>query len=70
MKIEWYIFILSMDKLDMYFFLKMQLNNSIASNTTFQETDYNTYKNVTQKQTHTIFAFLDNLWFVPKLSAV
>lgn len=48
----------------------MQLNNSIASNTTFQETDYNTYKNVTQKQTHTIFAFLDNLWFVPKLSAV
>lgn len=43
------------------FFLKMQLNNSIASNTTFQETDYNTYKNVTQKQTHTIFAFLDNL---------
>lgn len=43
------------------FFFKMQLNNSIASNTTFQETDYNTYKNVTQKQTHTIFAFLDNL---------
>lgn len=52
------------------FFFQMQLNNPIASNTTFQEIDCNTYENVTLKPTHTIFAIPDNLWFVPKLSAV
>lgn len=40
-----------------YVFFLIWLNNSIASNTTFQEIDYDTFENVTLKTTHMICAF-------------
>lgn len=40
-----------------YVFFLIWLNNSIASNTTFQEIDYDTFENVTLKATHMICAF-------------
>lgn len=50
-------FNLSMVKKRYVIFFNLAQYNSIASNTTFQEIDYDTFENVTLKATHMICAF-------------